>query len=112
MLRLFKPQETTAQSYVLSFDIETSGCSYKENGIVSIGATVLDNESNEVDHFLVNVQLPEGKIYEKRCWEEFWSKHPEACARVQKDALPPVEAMQKFVAFVNKAEKSSAILGE
>lgn len=66
---------STAQAgyHVLALDIEISGCSLSKNGILSIGASLQDQDSNEVESFQVNLTLPLGRTFEERCMREFWS---------------------------------------
>jgi hypothetical protein len=64
--------------YVLAIDIETSGSSLIQNGLVSIGCSLQDQRSNELRAFQVNLTLPENHIYEERCLQEFWLKNPRA----------------------------------
>lgn len=90
--------------HVLAMDIETSGSSLTQNGIVSIGCSLQDQYSNELGTFQVNLTLPENCVYEERCLREFWLKNPRAHEFVQKDALPPDTAMEMFREFLGSAE--------
>jgi hypothetical protein len=92
--------------YVLALDVETSGSSLIHHGLVSIGATLQDHNSTEIDAFQVNLQLPEDRSFEQRCLEEFWLKNPLAYEFVQKNALPPKAAMDAFCQFLQKVEES------
>jgi hypothetical protein len=91
--------------HVLAVDIEASGPSLKKNGIVSIGASILDAFSNEKDSFQINLSLPEGKEYEENCLNEFWLKNIQAYNFVQTNATNPKIAMQEFVNFIDNAER-------
>lgn len=91
--------------YVLAIDIETSGSSLIQNGLVSIGCSLQDQHSNELRAFQVNLTLPENHIYEERCLQEFWLKNPRAHEFVQKDALSPDTAIKMFSEFLENAEK-------
>lgn len=90
--------------HVLAIDIETSGCSFKQHGIVSVGASLQDQNSNELDSFQMNLALPEGCRYEERCVKEFWSENKEIHDFVQQNAITPKEAMHKFCAFLTEVE--------
>ncbi len=61
---------------VLAFDIERSGAT-DQNTTIGIGASVVDDQFNELDSLFLPGYLPKQVIFEKRCWDEFWSKHPE-----------------------------------
>lgn len=90
--------------HILALDIETSGSSYKDNGILSIGASLQDQEFIEKESFQVNILLPEGRTYEKNCKEKFWDKFPEAQKFVKNNAIEPKEAMQSFSKFLFNIE--------
>jgi DNA polymerase III alpha subunit (gram-positive type) len=90
--------------YVLAIDIETSGYSFKQNGIVSIGASLQDQNSNELDFFQINLTLPEGRVYEERCLKEFWSENKKIHDFVQQNAVTPGIAMRKFCTFLTHVE--------
>ncbi|OJW47189.1 MAG: hypothetical protein BGO67_03685 [Alphaproteobacteria bacterium 41-28] len=100
-----KPLPSFGSAYhVLAIDIETSGSSFKQNGIVSIGASLQDHNSNELDSFQINLVLPEGRSYEERCVKEFWSENKKIHNFVQQNAVAPKEAMDKFCAFLTEVE--------
>ncbi|MBP9692621.1 MAG: hypothetical protein KBD90_04740 [Alphaproteobacteria bacterium] len=90
--------------HVLAVDVEVSGCSLTQNGIVSIGASLQDQDSNELHAFQVNVQLPEGRIYEEKCLKEFWRKNKKIYAFVQQNAISPLMAMEQFDQFLTQVE--------
>ncbi len=100
-----KPLPSFGSAYhLLAIDIETSGSSFKQNGVVSLGASLQDQNSNELDSFQMNLNLPEGHVYEMRCVKEFWSENKKAYDFVQQNTVAPKEAMDKFCAFLTKAE--------
>ncbi|HUX80603.1 MAG TPA: 3'-5' exoribonuclease [Alphaproteobacteria bacterium] len=100
-----KPLPSFESAYhVLALDIETSGCSLKKHGIVSIGASLQDKNSNELDSFQINVTLPEGHTYEERCVKEFWSENKKIYEFVQQNAVAPSIAMGKFCTFLRQVE--------
>ena len=90
--------------HVLAVDIEVSGSSYHQNGIVSIGASLQDQDSHELHSFQINLSLPEGHIYEEKCLQEFWLKNKEAYGFIQTNAFPPKVAMEAFYAFLKQVE--------
>ncbi len=94
-----------AGHYVLAFDIEASGSSLTQNGIVSVGSSLQDENSNELKSFQVNLALPENRSYEESCLKNFWLKNLEAYEFVSKNALPPKEAMTQFYNYLESIEK-------
>ncbi len=96
--------------YVLAVDVETSGSSYERNGILSIGASLHDQDSVERESFQINVMLPKEKEYEKDCLKNFWDKNPEAKRFVENNAIEAKEAMQKFYDFLMKVRPYSDIV--
>src|SRR3989338_8462448 len=74
----------------LGIDIETSGSHFVRNGILSIGCSLQDENSDELESFHVNLSLPEDREYEPSCLENFWLKHPEAHAFVQTNPLTQI----------------------
>ncbi len=49
---------------VLAFDVETSGGSLTQSGLLSIGASLFDGVAIESKAFQVNIQLPEERSFE------------------------------------------------
>jgi DNA polymerase III epsilon subunit-like protein len=91
--------------HVLAFDVEASGSSLTQNGIVSIGASLQDKNSNELMYFQVNLSLPRGRIYEEYCLENFWLKNSEAYNFVNQNPQHPKIAMKQFCEFLEFAEE-------
>jgi 3'-5' exoribonuclease-like protein len=86
--------------------VETSGSSFSQNGLLSIGASLQDQDSNELESFQVNVALPQDRNYEQRTLEEFWLKNPTAYEFVQQNPLLPKEAMDAFCEFLQRVEEA------
>jgi hypothetical protein len=59
---------------VLAFDIERSGATSVYDTI-AIGACVLNENYEKLDSYFCNCYFPESTKFEKRCYDEFWSKH-------------------------------------
>ena len=91
---------------VLAVDVEVSGCSVTQNGIVSMGASLQDQDSNELHTFQVNLRLPENRIYEEQCLKEFWLQNQRVYDFVQQNAVPPLKAMEEFYGFLTHVETS------
>ncbi len=93
------------KNYILGIDVETSGSSYKKNGLLSIGCSLQDEDSNEIDSFQVNLDLPKDKEFEKGSIENFWSKNQKIYDSITTNTIPPEEAMNKFCTFLSKYEQ-------
>ena len=59
---------------VLSFDIERSGAT-REYDTLALGASVVDENFQELDRYYCNCYFPTETNFEPRCWNEFWSKN-------------------------------------
>ena len=46
--------------------------------------------------WLQSIGLPTGHTMDKRVWDDFWSKWPDAWAEVNRDRVVPVVAMKEF----------------
>ena len=60
--------------WVLAFDIERAGAT-EEFDTIAIGATVLDSNYVALGSYLSTCYVPGETRFEKKCYDEFWSKH-------------------------------------
>ncbi len=90
--------------FVLAIDIETSGSSLRDNGILSIGASLQNLAREELEQFVVNIALVDGRIFEESCKKDFWDKNPKALEFVSQNAINPREAMGQFRDFVDRIQ--------
>ena len=67
---------------VLGFDIERSG-GLREHHTIGIGASVVDENGKELDSLLLRGHMPSVTNFEKRCYDEFWSKHEDKLAELE-----------------------------
>lgn len=67
---------TAPKHLVLAFDIERSG-GRRCDHIIGIGASVVDENGEELDSFCARGPFPQHNTFEPRCWDEFWSKEEE-----------------------------------
>lgn len=91
--------------FILAIDIETSGSSFIGNGILSIGASLQNISREELESFLVNISLADGRKFEQSCKENFWDKNPKTLEFVSQSPLHPTEAMNKFGEFVDRIKQ-------
>jgi len=92
-----------SKGVVIALDIESRGMSPKKHGILSIGMCI---GSAEEDLVLIKKRfdlepLP-GQQMEKRCQDEFWSKHQDIYAILTQDPKPVKEVMTAFRAIIDK----------
>lgn len=96
-----------------SIDIERTGNSLKTNGMIQIGATIMESKTRrELASFKVQLNIPEGKGWEERCVTEFWDKHLELQPFKQsvdnKEGVEPEIAMTQFKGFVEEGFRKYA----
>ena len=72
------------KTIVLAFDIERSGGRAKDETF-AIGASVVDEDGSELDSLCLKGYFPEHTKFEKRCWDEFWSKNEEMLKTLEFD---------------------------
>ncbi len=64
--------------YLLALDVEASGQGLRSNFLIQVGLALVEVQSGAVlARFSSYVAQPPGTVWEKRCVDEFWSKHPE-----------------------------------
>lgn len=100
----------------VSFDIEKAGKMTIKHAVVSIGYCVGDAEGNVLEKNKINLKVgwpvidDEGTVvdynaFEKRCWDEFWSKQPESLINnLKENAVPQTEGFLRFSDFLDQLE--------
>lgn len=100
----------TQPKIVLAFDIERSG-GRSEHDTIAMGASVIDEDFNELDRFERCIYVHDETNFEPRCWNEFWSKFPDILTSLTyKGDLTSKESRERemiteFQAFRSKWEK-------
>ena len=57
----------------ISFDIEATGCRPTRHAMIELGAVAINtNTGKTLSRFSVEIQMPQDRIWEKRCLTEFW----------------------------------------
>lgn len=98
------------ETLTLAFDIERTGAT-TEYDTIGIWASVVDADLKELDRlFLPGYMGKEDTKFEKRCWDEFWSKNEDKLALLQYEGDSDREERQKemiteFQEFRRKWEK-------
>lgn len=114
-LYIYKMTTENNKIYCLAFDIERSGA-LRNHETIGIGASVVDQNFNELDSLFLPGYFPansnEPTVFEDRCWDEFWSKHPEQlnCLVYDGESSKKVRQYQlisKFQAFRAKWEQKA-----
>jgi hypothetical protein len=100
------------KSLVLAFDIERSGATNKYDTI-AIGASVVDGDLNELDTLFLPAYYPDDTTFEKRCWDEFWSKNKDKLELLKYNGSLDYferqeEMIEEFQAFRRKWETYAA----
>jgi hypothetical protein len=90
---------------LFAVDIEGSGSSFGQNGIVAIGWCVGDLHGRVLEKKRVSLKLHR-RTFEPRCLTEYWSKPAQAAqlAVFQSEALEPAAAMKIFIDAVDSFE--------
>lgn len=108
-----------SQTIVLAFDIERSGgrC---EHDTIAIGASVVDWTFKELDSLFLPGYFKKEHftptVFEKRCWEEFWSKHTDILETLKYEGDLDKQSRQRemidqFQRFREKWETTANDLG-
>ena len=77
----------------LSFDIEADGQSPAFNNMLSIGIAGYKVNGDVVLEWQKNILPDHEKHMEQRCWDEFWSKQPDAWNFVHTNQVSMTDAM-------------------
>lgn len=101
--------------WVLAFDIERSG-GRSQDKTMAIGASVMDENLRELEHFLVCNYRPNVTQFEPRCWDEFWSKQSAVLAELEykgalSEQMQEVSMIEQFQHFRAKWETRAKLAG-
>jgi hypothetical protein len=99
------------EKVLFALDIEGSGASFSQNGIVAIGWCVGKMDGKILEKKRVSVALQK-RGFEPRCKTQYWD-NPAQAAQLEvfkKEALEPVEAMKQFIASVDRFEDSYDVI--
>lgn len=93
----------------VAVDIETLGAWYC-HPVVAVGFAIGDHKGNILETKLFTISAnwkpcSQGGDMEDRCYNEFWSKHPDMMRVYQKDAVEPPIAWNMINEFINNLEK-------
>ena len=101
------PPEKVPELY-LTVDIERKGKQF-HHGIMAIGACLGDAEGTILEQKAFCSKVPPKDEFEKRTWDEFWSKHPDVLARIDAAAVP--DALSEFQIWLFGIEKKYGPFG-
>jgi hypothetical protein len=90
---------------ILAFDIETRGEDMIAHGIMSIGFCLGHADRFEViqsGRISLKPIVEEFQTVEKRCMNEFWSKHPEVYKQLVDEAIQPNIGMYKLSSMLDQ----------
>lgn len=107
--------QESKQHWVLAFDIERSGA-LDIHHTIGIGASVVDENLVELDSLFLPGHVEGKTVFEKRCYDEFWSKHLDKL-KILEYTGPlsfeerQIEMTQQFQAFRAKWENEATKSG-
>lgn len=78
----------------LAFDIERSGAT-DQYQTIAIGASIVDEKFQELDSLFLLGYFPDDTTFEPRCWNEFWSKHPDTLKTLEYNGPLTMEDRQR-----------------
>ena len=90
--------------YFFSIDIETTGQFLTKNAMIAFGCSIMNENNEEVESFIGFMKVPENRDWEKRCFDEFWSKESEALNYIRDRAEEPKKVMNSFVQWMDKID--------
>jgi len=105
------PDATTVQPFIrkqkvlFAVDIECSGGSFSQNGIIAIGYCVGTLDGQVLEKKRISMSLLK-RVFEPRCWNEYWvkPKQAEQLKEFQKYEVHPFVAMTQFISAVDRYE--------
>lgn len=111
--------------HVMAVDVETSGdflevpkdSDMEPSWLISIGAVVVCVKTDKVvSSARFSLRPEDGQGFEPKCWDQFWNKEDppgsgerplaKLLQKFEAEALPPKEAMQKFVDWLDEQERA------
>ncbi len=85
-------------------DIESTGQHLTRNAMIAFGFSIQDGEEKELDTFVAYLSVPEGREWEKRCVDEFWSKEQDTLAYITERMKDPKEEMERFATWLDEMD--------
>jgi hypothetical protein len=93
-----------------SFDVETDGDNPLMYSMRSIGIALFVEESTTpIDSFYATISPRPGAGVDKKCMEEFWSKHPEQWKEVNTNCVDAKDAMANLSKWLTTHDKKYCI---
>ena len=97
---------TYTTSYVLAIDVETSGCHFKDNALLSIGCSLQNTDTNkEISNLFVALKVPINKHFSEDS-KGFWIQNSDIKHLIEKQAIDPKYAMIKFVEYIKDIDNN------
>lgn len=90
--------------YYFAIDVETTGQFIDKNAMIAFGCTVMNEKMEELENFETYMEVPEGKKWEKRCVDEFWSKQEKAFNFIKNRMKSPSDEMLRFEKWLDKID--------
>lgn len=94
------------QKEILFFavDLEFTGSRLNGNTIISLGICYATNDLNTRTKERINFVFSEDS-FDKKCWDEFWSKQTDKLEKMRKNQLLPNKAMRKFYEILDELDE-------
>lgn len=95
--------QMSAINKVIAFDVETGGQFMDENQLLEVSGVVMDLDGNILDSLKVSLKITQP--FEKRCMDEFWSKHKDVLDKIIANAIDASDAMLKFATWLDEMDE-------
>lgn len=90
--------------YYFGIDIETTGQFLNKNAIIAIGCVVINEKGEELETFESYLKIPDGRVWEERCVNEFWSKNEDTLSFIKMRMKNPIKEMILLEEWLNKID--------
>lgn len=88
------------ETAIVCFDVEMRGISAIRHGMNALGACCLRLDGSVVSTFFASLSPLPGQDYEKRCYDEFWSKNLDVLSMLEKRQRPAQEGIERWYKYL------------
>lgn len=85
-------------------DIEGIGQFLTKNAMIAFGFSIMNYNEEEVDSFKAFMSIPDGRVWEQRCIDEFWSKQQEILDSIKLQMKDPKQEMERFATWLDEMD--------
>ncbi len=90
--------------YFFAVDVECTGQFLTKNAMIAFGCSIMNEKLEELDTFEGYMKVPEGRNWEERCFNEFWSKQKETLDYIKERMKEPQDVMKNFVNWIDQVD--------